>query len=119
MNAAPLDLALKQAPLQSFGMPDERLARMAARHAFVELKQVFMHAIANIDGATGERLQLQIGSATEAAELWHMRTAVWDALNAEHDTTTPHHRVALRGQLRSHLDTMFPQNYPDLSFMPL
>lgn len=113
MNAAPLDLALKHASLQSFGMPDERLARVAARCAFVELKQVFMRAVADIDGAIGAMLQRQIESATEAAELWHMRTTVWDALSAEHDTT-PHHRLALR----SHLDNMFPENRPDLSFMP-
>ena len=114
MNATPLDITLNHASLQSFGMPDDRLARVAARRAFVELKQVFMQAAADIEGPIGDMLQRKIRSATEAAELWHMRIAVWDALHAEHDNT-PRHRLALRSQL----DNMFPEYRPNTSFMPL
>lgn len=114
MNAMPLDIALNHAPLQSFGMPNDRLARIAARRAFVELKQVFMQAAADIDGAVGEMLQRKIRSATEAAELWRMRIAILDSLHAEHPNTASH-RLALRRTL----DNMFPEAQPGTSFMPL
>ena len=37
------------------GMPDDRLARMAARRAFVEMKQVFMRAAADVDGTVARQ----------------------------------------------------------------
>ena len=50
------------AALPGFGMPDERLARLAARRAFVDLKISFMRATADIQGHTGQLLQRKVAA---------------------------------------------------------
>lgn len=100
-----------RAPLEwlrtSAGMPPavdpaegERLARIAARRAFVELKTSFMRAAADIDGAVGERLQHQVRQATVPVQLWRLRGAVLNALRAHHERT-PVHQIELSRQLDS------------------
>ncbi|HJV95023.1 MAG TPA: hypothetical protein VJ608_03255 [Albitalea sp.] len=114
MTPAPFDIALNHAALQSFGLPDDRLARVAARRAFVEMKQAFMRASADIAGPTGEMLQRKVRAATEAMELWRLRSAVMDSLAEAHERT-PSHRLELRRQL----DSLFPEGGSDTSFAPL
>jgi hypothetical protein len=109
-----LDIALNHAAMQSFGLPDERLARVAARRAFVEMKQAFMRATADIDGPVGEMLQRNVRVATEAMQLWRLRSVVLSSLAAGHERT-PIHRLELHRQL----DSLFPQHAVDTSFVPL
>ena len=45
-----------QSSLPGAGLPQDRLARLAARRAFVELKQDFMVATAGLPGMRGEWL---------------------------------------------------------------
>lgn len=87
----------------------ERLARIAARRAFVELKTTFMRAAADIDGALGERLQRQVRQASEPVQLWRLRGTVLAALGDHHERS-PVHRIELRRQL----DSIFT----DSSFAP-
>jgi hypothetical protein len=94
----------------AFDLPNERIARIAARRAFVELKMTFMRAAADIDGSLGERLRRQVRHASEPVQLWRLRAAVLAALRANHERT-PVHRVELRRQL----DSIFA----DSSFDPL
>ena len=64
MNTAFAELSFhRAADLQAFGMPEDRLARMAARRAFVEMKTCFMHAVAEIEGSTGALLQRKVRMA--------------------------------------------------------
>jgi len=114
MNAMPFELALHEATSQSYGMPDERLARVAARRAFVEMKHAFMRAAADIDGPVGEMLQRKVRSATEAVELWRLRAVVLASLVEQHERT-PLHRLELHRQL----DSVFPERGADTGFVPL
>ena len=114
MNAAPFEIALHQAASQSFGLPDERLARVAARRAFVEMKQAFIRAAADIDGTVGALLQRKVRSATEAVELWRLRAVVLASLAPSHERTPLH-----RGELHRQLDSVFPERGADTGFVPL
>ena len=87
-------------PHTAFNLPDERIARIAARRAFVELKLCFMRAAADIDGSLGARLLRQVRRASEPVHLWRLRAAVLAALQSSHDRT-PVHRIELRRQLDS------------------
>ena len=114
MNPAHLEITLNHAALKSFGLPDERQARVAARRAFVELKQAFMRSCADIDGPIGQQLQRKVRAATDALELWRLRAPVLASLPAQHERT-PAHRLELRRQL----DNVFPEQGADTSFLPL
>jgi hypothetical protein len=87
-------------PHTGFNLPDERIARIAARRAFVELKLSFMRAAADIDGPEGALLQRQVRRASEPVHLWRLRAAVLASLRAHHERT-PVHRLELRRQLDS------------------
>jgi hypothetical protein len=92
----------RAAPLAFDTAEGERLARIAARRAFVELKTSFMRAAADIDGAPGERLQRQVRQASEPVQLWRLRGAVLMALRERHGHATVHHL-----ELRRQLDSIF------------
>ena len=111
MNAASYDNELSRATLHGFGLPAERLARVAARRAFVELKHTFMRAVGDIDGPTGEMLQRRVRQAGEAIELWRLGALVLASLPA-HDAC---HRIELHRQL----DSVFPDNSRDTAVVPL
>lgn len=81
----------------------ERLARLAARRAFVELKQAFMRAAALIEGEIGARLQRRVRRATEAVELWRLRAVVLASLP---ETDAAH---VSRIELSRQLDSVFPE----------
>lgn len=96
------------------GMPDDRLARMAARRAFVEMKQVFMRAAADVEGTVGERLQRRVRAANEPVELWRLRAVLLASLPARHERTLIH-----RIELHRQMDSLFPFNACDTEVQPL
>jgi hypothetical protein len=110
MNTATFEATVEQsAGLQAFGMPGDRLAHMAARRAFVEMKTCFMRAAADIDGTTGALLQRKVRLASEVIELWRLRHALLTAL--PRDQATDMHRR----ELRRHLDSAFPESITALT----
>lgn len=114
MNAVPFEIALQRAASQSFGQPDERLARVAARRAFVEMKHAFMRAAADIDGSVGELLQHKVRRASEAVELWRLRAVLLASLAPDHERTPLH-----RWELHRQLDSVFPDSGAGTAVMPL
>lgn len=84
----------------AFNLPDERVTRIAARRAFVDLKLCFMRAAAAVDGPLGVRLQRLVRHAAEPVQLWRLRAAVLAALHTSDDRSHSH-RVELRRQLDS------------------
>ena len=113
MNAALFELPLSRAPRispaisnppdgTSFGLPQERLARIAARRAFVEMKQCYMNAVSDIASATAVLLQHRVRKAAEPWELWSLRAVILASLAADHERT-PSHRMNLEREF----DTLF------------
>ncbi len=84
----------------AFNLPDERVARIAERRAFVELKTCFIRAAAAIDGPLGVRLQRRVRQAGEAVQLWRLSAAILAALHDD-DAHSHVHRIELRRQLDS------------------
>jgi hypothetical protein len=94
--------------LPGAGMPQERLARIAARRAFVELKLDFLRAIELLDeGAPNAWLVHQVRQAKEPEDLWLLRAALFAALRDD-----PLDGARMREQLRKTLDSVFPGTYP-------
>ena len=87
-------------PLPGYGLPQERMARMAAQATFAELKNSFMRASLEIEGGLGLLLQRQVMLTREATELWRLRGAVLAALPAQSERSRLH-RDALSEQLGS------------------
>lgn len=96
------------------GLPDDRLARMAARRAFVEMKQVFMRAAADVEGTVAEMLQNRVRAANEPVELWRIRAVLLASLPSHHERSLTH-----RIELHRQLDSLFPFNACDTVAMPL
>ena len=112
MNSTPPRHHLARAALCGAGMPDERLARLAARRAFVNLKQTYLAAVEALPGPRAEWLRFQIRHAAEPADLWLLRAAVFDALPASQ------HR-AERDTLQRGIDSVFPSSRFNSGFAPL
>ncbi len=91
-----IELALSSAASQSFGMPGERLARVAARRAFVEMKLRFMQAAKDIPGPRGESLIKLVRQSTQAVELWRLREEMLEALDATAERTSLHQQEIRR-----------------------
>ena len=106
-NPAPFDLP-------GFGLPEDRLARIAARRAFVELKTSFMRAASDAGGPSGELLRRKVRDADEALQLWRLRVALLAALPSGHERTAQH-----RSELLRQLDSVFPDSGPETGFVPL
>ncbi len=91
------------------GLPHDRYAHVAARRAFVELKQTFLDALAVLEPARAgevadvEWLRQQVRSAEEPVDLWLLRAPAFAAL-AGTDGERRRHRQALRRSL----DMLFP-----------
>lgn len=101
--------------LAAMGSPeDEHLARVAARRAFVEMKQVFIRAAADVGGTVGELLQRRVRAANEPMELYRLRAVLIASLPSQHERT-PLHRLELHRQL----DSIFPQDNKSTTVMPL
>lgn len=108
MNNALTEPALKptaNAAVPGAGMPQERLARIAARRAFVEMKQSYMSAVSDIDSATGGMLQHRVRKASEPWELWSLRAVILASLPVEHERTRTH-----RLKLEREFDSIFSRS---------
>ena len=114
MIAAAFDWTTHAGPLPGFGMPAERLARMAARRAFADLKTSFMRAAADIDGSMGDSLQSQVRDAREAIDLWRLRSAVFAALPTGDERSLMH-----KLELHQQLDSVFAEAGEETGFVPL
>ncbi len=115
MNTAFAELSFKRAAdLQAFGMPEDRMARMAARRAFVEMKTCFMDAVAEIEGGTGALLQRKVRMAGEVIELWRLHRAVLAALPRGTTSAEMHRR-----ELTQQIDSAFPEGGGNTAFVPL
>ena len=90
-------------PLPGFGLPEERMARMAAQTAFTDLKFSFMRATADIEGGLGLLLQRRVLLAKEAVELWRLRGAVFAAMPPQSERSRLH-----KAELLQQLDSVFP-----------
>jgi hypothetical protein len=91
--------------LPGSGMPQERLAQIAARRAFVEMKQRFMAAVDPLPGADGAWLRERVRRTQQPIELWNLRDAVFATL----PMSLPDSR-RMRLELHSVLDTAFPDS---------
>ena len=90
---------------ESAGMPADRAARIAARRAFVDMKQLFMRAVENLDHRKAEWLRSQVRVAEDPIDLWLLRGPLLAALR-EDDSTR-----ALRAELYRTLDSTFPRAF--------
>jgi hypothetical protein len=100
-NTTTMDLIETHAARHGFGLPDARLARVAARRAFVEMKICFMRAAAQVEGSKALELQRQVRLALEITDLWRLRGALFDALPQES------HGDVHREEMRQHLESGF------------
>jgi hypothetical protein len=89
--------------LPGAGLPHDRASRLAARRAFVELKQVFIAAIDSVGGDDGQWLREQIRAAEDPSELWLLRAPVMRVLSLRDEATRQ-----WRQRLRRSLATLFP-----------
>lgn len=96
---------MASAEVPGAGLPHDRHARMAARRAFVELKQVFVAAVEPLPGRQGDWLRQQIRAAEEPMDLWLLRAPVMQALSARDEATS-----RWRTRLRKSLHTLFPDS---------
>jgi hypothetical protein len=86
------------------GMPQDRLARVAARQAFVDLKQDFTVAVAGIPGPRGEWLRQVIHRAEEPWALWRARAILFEEIRGnDPDACT------VRDSLQTGLDSLFAE----------
>ena len=105
-----MNTALSEPPLQAtakaaipgVGLPPERLARIATRRAFVEMKQSYMSAVSDIDSTTGGLLQHKVRKASEPWELWSLRAVILASLASDHERTHTH-----RMRLEREFDSIF------------
>lgn len=88
----------------STGMPQDRRARLAARRAFVELKQDFMVATAGLPGHRGEWLRQRVRRAEDPYNLWQLRGSLFAALGGNDPDT-----CSIRHALKTGLDTLFTE----------
>jgi hypothetical protein len=104
------------APFARFGagLPQDRLARMAARRTFVDMKQRFMKAVAHVDGSRGDWLRYQVRHANDPVDLWLLRGAVFAVLPPRE----PESR-RMRLDLHRALDTAFPDSGDIEEMLPL
>ncbi len=92
-----------------FGLPADRRAHLAARRAFVQLKQSFQQAIEAAPGPRADWLRQRLRGAEEPADLWQLRAAVFDTLPAQGSNR-------LRAALQREIDSTFPLSDLDSVF---
>ncbi len=98
-------------PLPGAGLPHDRLARLAARRVFVDLKDQFVRAAAAIDGDAGRWLREQVRSAEQPEDLLLLRGHLFAALAGGDDR-----RRDTRRTLRRSIDSLFPDLAPRSGF---
>jgi hypothetical protein len=99
------------AGLLDAGLPSDRGARLAARHAFIELRHSFLQALNGLPGAAW--LVQQVQSAEEPVDLWLLRAPVFSALASSGPGQEPRD-----ARLRQEIDSMFPDLVAASSFRP-
>ena len=87
-------------------IPATRSSRIESRRAFVEMKQLFMHAVENLAHRKGAWLRAQVRAAEDPVDLWLLRGPLLSALR-EDDLATR----ALRAALYRSLDRTFPEAF--------
>jgi hypothetical protein len=100
------------AALPGAGLPGDRLARLAARRAFVGLKLVYLDALDAVSGHEAVWLRHQVRSAAEPEDLWLLRAPVFAALAGPE-------RRDLRHALRRALSSIFAEAQPPSAFSAL
>jgi hypothetical protein len=113
-RVTPYARAIAEAGHLAYGLPQERLARVAARRAFVEMKIAFMQATSSIEGSLGVLLQRKVRQTCEPIELWRLREVVLQSLPPQHPRTSSH-----RMELRQQLDSLFPDSGCETDWVPL
>ena len=103
---------LPRSALSGVGTPEDRQARIAARRAFVNLKQTYLLAIDALPGPRAEWLRFQIRHAAEPADLWLLRAAVFEALPRQTYRTE-------RDTLQRGIASVFPTSHANSGFAPL
>ena len=104
LGIAELDSSLaedSQLP-EGAGLPADRLARIAARRAFVDMKQLFLRAVQNLDHRKADWLRAQVRVAEDPIDLWLLRGPLLAALREDDSTRS------LRAELYRTLDNTFP-----------
>ena len=96
------------------GLPHERHARIAARRSFVTLKQMFIEAVAGLDGPRGDWLRYQVRQTQEPVDLWLLRGAVFAAMPALGTAA-----AGMQQRLHAVLDVIFPDGGELLPYMAL
>ena len=99
--------------LPGAGLPNDRMARLAARRAFVELKLNFQFAVADLPADEGDWLRRQVRGAEEPMDLWLLRAPVFAALSG-----SGLERRQRRALLRRSLESLFPDSEPASGFSP-
>jgi hypothetical protein len=84
------------------GLPQDRAARIAARRAFVEMKQLFLRAADDLPGHKGAWLGRRIRAAADADDLLQLRALLVAALREDEERAH-----ALRAELYRSLDRAF------------
>jgi len=90
-----------------FGMPQDRLARIAARQAFVDLKHDFMVAVALLPGARGEWLRRIVRNAEDPDALSRVRGFLFAELPGNDADS-----CSVRHSLQMGLDSLFVDSQP-------
>lgn len=93
----------------SWGLPQDRVARIAARRAFVALKQTYLLALHAAQGPRADWLRHQVRQAEEPADLWLLRGLVFEQLPGAEG----------RADLQRGLEAVFPRRSPISGFQPL
>lgn len=94
-----------------YGMPQDRLARLAARQAFVDLKHDFMVAVAMLPGARGEWLRLLVRNAEDPIALARVRRFLFAELPGNDPDS-----CSVRQSLQIGLGSLFGDSLPAIQF---
>ena len=106
LGLAELDSALgEDAPVDVPGLPADRVARIAARRAFVDMKLLFLRSVENLEHRKGAWLRSQVRSAEDPIDLWLLRGPLLAALREDDRTRS------LRAELYRSLDSTFPRAF--------
>ncbi|MFL6626762.1 MAG: hypothetical protein ACJ8G1_09985 [Vitreoscilla sp.] len=90
----------------ALALPTSRGDRVEARRAFVEMKQLFLHAVEDLAHRKGAWLRAQVRAAEDPVDLWLLRGPLLSALR-EDDLATR----TLRAALYRSLDRTFPEAF--------
>ncbi|MCU0774400.1 MAG: hypothetical protein MUC74_07780 [Ideonella sp.] len=96
------------------GMPAERRARIAARRAFVRLKQRAVDAIATVPGSLGELLRRKVRQTNDMGELAELREVILALMPDESGPDRTARLVLQREFERAFGDSSLPPYESDL-----